>query len=1062
MLNCVRYFRKNILSKRKITIFSIAALIFFFSQFSLPVFAQMYQLPPNYVQNQAAQYQKTIDQFVNHQNTQAPTPTPSPTPNNYASYAAGYAPKNSTDFQLLNLLKQVTGAKTVTLSVLLLGFLLSFPDPFHIFSTQARLNMYHFLISHFPLLSIPIPIPILIPVLFFGPLGILIILGILAVAIYKVARFMILQVLIPLAVPLLKKAGVKFNKSGREKTFLELTFPSDTSKSAYATEQLYILLHTLASQRSNPEKLLGLKKTFSLEIVSGKDTRIRYIIVAPERNSDVLQRSLLSYLPGIKIKKVDDYLDPNFPKPGYVYGVTELKLASHFALPLSKQKTLEEHDPISYLTGNMTKLGSGELISFQVTTTPVLSSTHKDIIGKINNLRLRMYRGQPLTPVLNEGILTKISSLPVISIFALFIKFIFWILKGIGTFIWSMFLGFVDPNSKTIPFLMTTEAIKSVKAQELLNPYEQELQTVVKEKINQKLFETSIRMLVLSKDHKEFQSRTSGLMAFLGVTGTAYQTITTKESFLPGKISMKQRLSQFRQRIVSQGSIVNPNPILSTSEISDLYHFPYTETTKTEDMLTLYSEELPPPHSLKTGAKLDISFGVNMYGGTKTLIGLTEEDRKEHVLEIGRTNSGKSTIIGNCAKDDMKKGRGVAVIDPHGDLTEDLLNFVPQSRKDDLMYCNPIDLAHPMCINLLELTAGLAEDDLALEKELVCEGVIAIFRRVFNDEEKVNAHRIEYILRNTVHTAFTIKGATIFTVYKLLNNPQYQKEITSKLEDENLRDFWKSEFGRAGDWQIVKMVGGVTSRVGRFLFSPIAKRMLDNPKSTINFDQLLENGKILLCNLSEGRLGEDTSHLLGTTIITKIHQAALRRQKIPLNDRKPFYLFVDEFQNFATTSFTKMLSNGRKFGLRIFIAEQTTAQQEDRNTVNAIIANIGTLICFRLASPIDEELILSIFAPYVKKGELMYLPKHHFYIKLGAADQPEPPFSGKTLPFKVTVDKKKTQILISASRKNYTVVYKKPIAPRKVQEKQDLNKKTGNDQKNEPSKRLLPEEEETE
>jgi len=534
-------------------------------------------------------------------------------------------------------------------------------------------------------------------------------------------------------------------------------------------------------------------------------------------------------------------------------------------------------------------------------------------------------------------------------------------------------------------------------------------------------------MLVIAKDPEEFQSRVSGLMAFLGVTGTAYQTITTKGSLLPNGITMNKRLAQFKQRVLSQSSIFNENPILSTSEMSDLYHFPYANTTKTEGMLKLYSEELPAPRSLKTETKLDVVFGVNQYGGTETLIGLTDEDRKEHVLVIGRTNSGKSTIIGNSAKDDIKKGRGVVVIDPHGDLAEALLNFVLLSRKDDLMYCNPIDLQNPMYINLLELTEGLTGDDLDLEKELVCEGVISIFRRIFNDEEKVNAHRIEYILRNTVYTAFTIPDATIFTVYKLLNDPAYQKENTAKLENEDLRDFWKNEFGRAGDFQIVKMVGGVTSRVGRFLFSPIAKRMLDNQKSTINFNDLLNNGKILLCNLSEGSLGEDTSHLLGTTIITKIHQAALRRQKIPINDRRPCYLYVDEFQNFATSSFTKMLSSGRKFGLRIFLAEQTTAQQTDRNMVNAIIANIGTFIAFRLASPIDEELILSLFSPYVKKGELMYLPKHHFYIKLGAADTPEPPFSGTTLPFKVKVDQKKVDRLIAASQKNYTIVYIKQI-----------------------------------
>src|SRR5258708_1091063 len=222
-----------------------------------------------------------------------------------------------------------------------------------------------------------------------------------------------------------------------------------------------------------------------------------------------------------------------------------------------------------------------------------------------------------------------------------------------------------------------------------------------------------------------------------------------------------------------------------------------------------------------------------------------------------------------------------------------------------------------------------------------------MFRRVFSNDETTNADRIEYILRNAIYTAFTLKKRTIFTVYELLNNPDFRKKVVKDLEDENLKSFWKNEFDKAGNYQIVKMISGVTAKVGRFLFSPTAKRILEQERSTINFDDILDQGKILLCNLSEGKLGDDTSQLLGITIITKIHQAALRRSRNNPKDRKPFYLFVDEFQNFATTSFTKLLSGGRKFGLRVTIAEQSTAQQKERNIVDVILANTGTVICFR-------------------------------------------------------------------------------------------------------------------
>jgi len=248
------------------------------------------------------------------------------------------------------------------------------------------------------------------------------------------------------------------------------------------------------------------------------------------------------------------------------------------------------------------------------------------------------------------------------------------------------------------------------------------------------------------------------------------------------------------------------------------------------------------------------------------------------------------------------------------------------------------------------------------------------------------------------------------------------------LTDENLKNFWKFEFGRAGDFQVVKMVGGLTAKVGRFLFSPTAKRILEQKKSTIKFDEILNQSKILICNFSQGNLGEDTARLFGTTILTKIQQAALRRSRLPKNKRNPFYLYVDEFQNFATNSFIKMLSEGRKYGLSVCIAEQSTSQQEDRNIVNNILANVTSVICFRSANPIDEQLMLTQFAPYIEKGDIANLPRYNFYIKLSALE-PEEPFSGETLFIPVKKNIKKMEKLIQASRNNYAKVYVKQQKP---------------------------------
>jgi ribosome recycling factor len=201
---------------------------------------------------------------------------------------------------------------------------------------------------------------------------------------------------------------------------------------------------------------------------------------------------------------------------------------------------------------------------------------------------------------------------------------------------------------------------------------------------------------------------------------------------------------------------------------------------------------------------------------------------------IGQTGSGKSTAIYHMAKGDIQKGRGLAVVDPHGDLAEDLLSTVPESRIGDLIYLNPFDIKYPIGINLLELPSGLDEDEMELEKELACESVVSVFRRIFNKDENTDAHRIEYVLRNAIHTAFTVEDATIFTVYELLNNPTFQKKVISRLKDQNLRHFWKNEFGKAGNYQIVKMVSGVTAKIGRLLFSPIAKRILEQSKTILD------------------------------------------------------------------------------------------------------------------------------------------------------------------------------------------------------------------------------------
>lgn len=812
----------------------------------------------------------------------------------------------------------------------------------------------------------------------------------------------------------LLKLYLMWKESTRVVTFLEVTPLALTELSSFTTTQLFSAVHGLAKQRSWFDRLFDINKHYTFELVSTKEHGIRYIFRVPTEDNDSIKKNLIAYLPGIKITECIDYLSATKTHKSHIL---EFALSRHFAHPLKKQEKLAEYDPIAYVTATMTKLAEHELVAFQLVVSPIDISSAPDI-RKLQSLFLGHQDIVKHVSQANSGLLG--------IFFMVFLFFLRILLLPVGLII------FLFTEGREGPLLPLPGEYKN---DETNNGYKELVEGQIKQKIDQQLFFTTLRLFTQSEDSVVRKRIEKGFVAALSpFTNASFQSLRVKRHVrIPWLDSLRKYA--FVHRLPSIFGL----SILATSEISDLYHFPYTSTTKTEDMVKVYSKELPAPRSVKNNQNLDVVFGKNTYGNVATDIGLTDEDRSRHVYLIGQTGSGKSTVMFHMASDDMKKGRGMAVVDPHGDLAEDLIANVPSERINDVIYFNPFDIKYPVGINLLELTPNLDDDELELEKELVCESVISIFRRVFNKDENTDAHRIEYILRNTIYTAFTVKERTVFTIYDLLNDPDFQKSVTAKLTDENLKNFWKNEFGKAGNFQVVKMVSGVTAKVGRFLFSPTAKRVLEQTHSTINFDDILDSKKVLICNLAEGKLGEDTSQLLGTTIVAKIQQAALRRVRTDKANRTPFYLFIDEFQNFATNSFTKLLSGGRKFGLRITIAEQSTSQQQDRNIVNVILANTGTVICFRTASPVDEELMLAQFMPYVQQGDIGNLPRYHFYIKLSAVE-PEEPFSGMTLPMVFKRDDEKIAKLIESSRKNYAIVYQKPEV-KKVETQDESNRK---------------------
>lgn len=814
--------------------------------------------------------------------------------------------------------------------------------------------------------------------------------------------------------------------------FLELTFPSSTTKTAYSTEQLFTLLHTLAGQRRLAHRFLGYKKRYSLEIVASKEDGIRYVLGVARSEAEIIQKSLLSYLSGLKVKEINDYL------PSDLTGkkrdeknrsrVVELALSNNLVLPLQEQKTLSEHDPIAYLTGNMTKLQPDELIVFQTIITPLTKSGNRSVLRHINRIQRRIYANQALADTLFGSPWRRILAIP----WALF-KIALWVTELTIKFVLSMLIAFWDTSGDNLPIMERT-ADKNDK-EEILNPYEQELQSTVKSKIDQPLFEASLRLLVRA-DTKQYRLRTNGFLAALGSLGSPYQSLILKGK---GLLSFILRpISAIATRRLSLGN----NSILSVSELTDIYHFPHTDTTKTEDMVKIKSPQLPAPLSFKQSATmLDNIFAKNSYGGSETAIGQTLRERQRHTYILGATGSGKTNLLSNMIYQDIVNGKGVAVLDPHGQLVESLLRVIPKERIKDVVWFAPDDDAYPIALNLMELPKAedgqFSASQLQKQKSLVCSSIISIIEKFY--DAKFFGPRMEYVLRNTILTALETPNPTLQTILDLLTKSTYRKEVVRGLKNKVLQDYWIFEFEKLGSLQKSSVISPITNKIGGLLSSPINYQILVQEKSKIDFDEIMNSGKILLCDLSKGKIGEDESSFFGSLIIAKIQLAALKRALVPESERRDFFMYVDEFQNFATGTFSELVSEARKYHLATILAHQSISQIENRDIIKVILANVGTIICFKTANPEDEQFILPIFSPEVSKHEIANLPLYNFYMKVSVG-QAEDAFLAEADNFSAEGSDETAHAVIDESRKQHATkanpqkeveAETKPVTPKK-------------------------------
>ena len=410
-------------------------------------------------------------------------------------------------------------------------------------------------------------------------------------------------------------------------------------------------------------------------------------------------------------------------------------------------------------------------------------------------------------------------------------------------------------------------------------------------------------------------------------------------------------------------------------------------------------------------------FAETDYRNKQVKFGIKSDDRRRHMYIIGKTGMGKSVLLENMVYNDIISGKGVAVVDPHGELVENALKFIPSSRINDVVYFNPSDLEYPIAFNVLEKV-----DPAYLH--LVASGLIGIFKKLWAESW---GPRLEYVLRNAILALLEYPDSTLLGVTRILVDKEYRKKVLSKVRDPVVKSFWLDEYAKYTDKFQVEAIAPIQNKVGQFLSTALIRNIVGQVKSTVDIRKIMDERKILLLNLSKGRIGEDASGLLGAMMITKIQLAAMSRVDIPEEERADFYLYVDEFQNFATESFAAILSEARKYHLNLIVAHQYIAQLIDP-VRDAVFGNVGTLICFRVGGADAEELVKE-FTPRFIEEDLVSLTKYHIYLKLMIDGVASEAFSAKTLP-PLSRHEHNEEKIIAVSRERYT--RKKELVEEKI------------------------------
>ncbi len=745
-----------------------------------------------------------------------------------------------------------------------------------------------------------------------------------------------------------------------DSVLLMLEIPRANDKKELAAEQLFASLHGILRDKAELQNSNGVQEHLSFEIVS-TGGQIRFYVWVPKILQSFVEGQIYAQYPTVQIYKMDDdYVDERSKYP--VVYTAELDLTENEALPI---KTFEnfEVDPLAGITGTLAKLNpdNSEELWVQILTRPIPDDWHKKTTDRWIQ---KVKSGRKFFTNSNGGI------------------------------DWHWILGLFSAL-----FTPPTGGTTGEKAE--LSERDKTRIAKAEEKATKLGYEVKIRLTYLGHDQTNAKLNMQALVG----TFKQYNSTNLNGFHLTGGSFKMEDLDAYKMRQFNERGF-----ILNISELASVYHLPHT-SVETPNIVWASSKTAEPPAKLPlvTGDPAhdeNISaFGLTNFRGINHQFGMLRRDRSRHVYIIGQTGAGKSGMLELFALSDVFYNQGYCIIDPHGDFAINNLRFVPEHRIQDVVYFNPADTAYPVAFNPLEL------DDPA-RKPNVCSEVIGVLKRMFGDSW---GPRLEHILRYTLLALLDRPETTLLDISRILTDKDFRKETLDYCRDVTVLQFWKHEFGQWNEKQVNESIAPVLNKVGAFTANPIIRNIIGQPKSSFNVRRIMDEGKILVVNLSKGLIGEDNASILGAFLVTKVQLAAMSRSDIPdVADRRPFYLYVDEFQNFATDSFAVILSEARKYGLNLTVANQYISQMTE-SVRDAVFGNVGTTISFRVSAD-DAPILAKQFEPIFDQSDLIQMNNRHFVISMIINGEKAPAFSATTLSLPTTPQDNFDRIVESSRR----------------------------------------------